>query len=98
MFWFSRALAVPNCVGRARDRRPTTIVVTSLAKASSWTRLSNVTARIHRALGMRPESSGNPMTAASRRLVRCTINGSVPRNRAHAAWPEAGLGTEATEN
>ena len=92
--WFSRALTVPTCVGRARERRPTAMVVTSLAKASSWTSLSNVIARIHRALGIRPELSGNPMSAASRRLVRPTINESVPRNLAHAAWAEAAIAPE----
>jgi hypothetical protein len=68
---------------RGRER----VVATSLANFALRTRRSKVIARIQRASGTRPESSANPMSAASFRRVRPTTSGSVPRNRAQArAW------------
>ncbi len=83
------ALTVTTCVGRASPRRPTAVVVTSLANATSRTSRSKVIARIHRASGMRPDWSAKPISAARRRRVRPTISGSVPRKRAQAACAEA---------
>lgn len=84
------ASATTTALGRWSPRAPTETVTTSEAKRLSRMRRSNAIARIQRSKGIvLCGPLEYPTCWARLRLVTPVISGSVPRNRAHAAWEDA---------